>query len=226
MNSLIEALRSGSDDFTRHLGTVKELRSALIEVGLPDDEQTIISKGNHKYPQHYSLIPTAKIIWNETVMHDAIVTLHKPNAQFLTLCRELALLAMQKYIHPPWDDKILLTFFEMATRVARAFSRIGERGQARLYMSRATDIKEEMENKLLMGPTIKIQFDEALSLYYAERIRQVCVQPIEILIFLKELFHGELEELLFQHLDDSLAAIDDAQLPMVSIPSTTFTKAF
>lgn len=168
MKSLIEVLRSGSKDFTRHLGTVKELRSALIEVGLPEDEQAIISN--------------AKIIWNETVMHDATASLSKPTAQFLTLCRELALLAMQKHIHPPWDDKILLTFFEMATRVARSFSRIGERGQARLYMSKATDIKEEMENKLLMGPTLKIQFDEALCLYYAERIRQVeCVFMLKLL---------------------------------------------
>lgn len=150
-------------------------------------------------------------------MHDATESLNKSTAQFLTSCRELALLAMQKYIHPPWDDKLLLTFFEMCIRVARSFSKIGENGQARLYISKATDIKDDLEEKLLLGPSVQVQFDEAICLYYAERVRQVIKSYVRYLtpIFTQELRHGELDDLIFQHLDDGLGAISDVQLPMV-----------
>lgn len=63
-------------------------------------------------------------------------------------------------------------FFEMCIRVARSFGGIGDYGQTRLYMSRAADLKDELED-VFLGTSLKIQFGDALCLYHAERIRLV-----------------------------------------------------
>lgn len=106
-------------------------------------------------------------------MIDTTSVLQGDTALLVASCRELALLAFKKYLRTPWDDKAMILVYEMHVRVARSFNNLENIGQARLYISKATELKEEIEDKCILSPSTNTQFQEALCVYYGERIRMV-----------------------------------------------------
>lgn len=159
MQSLCHALRDASlptAQTARLIEEAKQLRAATYEVGLSGDPDQIVQG--------------AKALWNAAVAHDASESVLPVKAELLAVCREIALLGLQHSIKSPWDDKTSVMLMEMSVRLAGAYRRLGDIGRFRLYMSKATEIMEELADKAILGPSVASHYHSAQSLYFAEAI--------------------------------------------------------
>jgi len=99
----------------------------------------------------------------------------------------------------------LIQFFEMSTRLARGFSLLEDRGQARLYLSKASEFREEIDEIEVISPAIDDQMGSSLCTFHLENIRDT-------------LREEDGADLRVEHVtQQALSSIKKAYLPLVHL---------
>jgi hypothetical protein len=65
---------------------------------------------------------------------------------------------------------VICQLLEMATRLARNYNMVEDVGQARLYLSKAAELKDELLNEGIVAPLIEAQICDSLCTFYTEKL--------------------------------------------------------